>query len=166
MKTHEVTRIAFLSAMLACIFQMFANILYVEMITFTILLFACVFSRRDVILACIVFGCINMFIQGITIWSFLYVLIYPMYALLFASIKKICLKHPFLLALVCGLCSCFTGLLLDLPYLLFSDKVTLVYLVMGLKTSLMQGILSFVICMFLFDPLYHRLGSIQKEREN
>ena len=107
-----------------------------------------------------------MLFQGITPWSCMYLCIYTTYAWIFSKSKGYVLKHRFLLYCVCGFCSFLTGQLLDLPYILFSGKITLLYMILGLKTSLMQGGISFVACMLLFDPLYQRLDSIIKEREN
>lgn len=164
MKTRDVTRIAFMAVILCCVFQMFANILYIECITFTILLFSCVFSKRDACMACIVFSFLNMLMLGVTPWTLLYLLIYPLYAFCIASSKHGLLKHPICLYSVCGILSFLTGQVLDLPFLLFSKEVTMLYILLGLKTSIIQGILSFVSCMFLFDPMYRRLSHIEERK--
>ena len=57
-----------------------------------------------------------------------------------------------------------TGQLVDLPFLLFSKTITMLYLVMGLKTSLIQGCLTFIVTLFLWEPVIHVLERIQQER--
>ena len=57
-----------------------------------------------------------------------------------------------------------TGQLVDLPFLLFSKTITILYLVMGLKTSLIQGCLTFIVTLFLWEPVIHVLERIQQER--
>lgn len=163
MRTKELTRIAFMAAILVCVFQMFAQILYLEMITFTIVVFGCSNSKREAIMACLIFGIINMLYMGINPWTMMYVVIYPCYAWIVSAHKEMWRKHPFILYLLCGFLSFLTGQLLDLPYILFSGKLTIFYMLMGLKTSVIQGILSFLVCMFLFDPLTKRLRLLWRE---
>lgn len=164
MRTKELTRIAFMAAILVCVFQMFAQILYLEMITFTIVVFSCNFSRKEAVMACLIFGMVNMLFIGITPWTLMYVLIYPCYAWI-VSLHKLAWwqNHPLMLYLLCGFLSFLTGQLLDLPFLLFSGKITIIYILMGIKTSVIQGILSFLACMFLFDPVTKRLQLLLKE---
>lgn len=165
MKTKQLTRIAFMAAILVCVFQLFAQVLYLECITFTIVVFACAFPRMEAVLSCIVFALLNMIFMGVTPWTLMYVLIYPTYALCIGGASKWLLQHRLVLYSICGLCSFLTGQLLDLPYLMFSGKITLIYILMGLKTSIIQGILSFLVCMLLFDPLCEALMKILKTRK-
>lgn len=157
MKTKELTRIAFMAAILVCVFQACAQILYLELITFTIIVYGCAFPKKEAILSCLIFGLCNVLFMGINPWTLMYVIIYPCYAWLVSSTRRITQKHPLLLCLLCGFLSFLCGQLLDLPYLLFSGKITILYILMGLKTSLMQGIISFLVCLFLFEPIIKRL---------
>lgn len=166
MKVHQLTRIAFMAAIMVCVFQLCSNILYLELITFTIVLFACVFPKKTAIASCIVFALLNMMVMGITLWTLLYLMIYPLYAWIIAFWKSFLMKHPLCLCMICGCLSFLCGQLLDLPFLLFGKQATIVYILMGLKTSLIQGILSFITCLLLFDPLYLRLSKLEKERGN
>lgn len=163
MKTRELTRIAFMGALMCCVFQLFSSILYLELITFTIVVFSCSCPRKEAVLACVVFALLNMLFMGINPWTMMYLVIYPVYALILTSAKGVLLKHRLLLYGMCGVLSFLTGQLLDVPFLLFSSKVTLLYILIGLRTSLVQGIISFVACMFLFDPLHKRIKEIMKK---
>ncbi len=84
-----------------------------------------------------------MLVQGVSIWTFAYCLIYPVYAVVFGSLKA---KLP--AASVGGgsfgrfLFICDRPAARSARLLCFSPKVTLIYIVMGLKTSLVQGLLS------------------------
>lgn len=157
MNARQMTRTAFMAASLVCVFRLFAHVLYLELITFTIVLYATIFSRKEAVLACVIFACLNLCRMGITPWSLLYLLIYPTYALMLSYGKGIWEKHPFALSLMCAFLSFLTGQLLDLPYLIFGRQITMIYLLMGLKTSLIQGLWSFLVCLLLYDPLYRRL---------
>lgn len=154
-----------MAAAMVCIFQVFAQILYLEMITFTIVVFACNMPKKEAVLACVIFGLCNMLFMGINPWTLLYVLIYPSYAWLIARLQTYWKCHPLALCLCCGFLSFLCGQLLDLPYLLFGGTITILYLLMGFKTSLIQGILSFLVCLFLYEPLSKRLHKIMRNEE-
>ena len=51
---------------------------------------------------------------------------------------------------------------MDLPFLLLSDTVTVLYMIMGLKTSLIQGCLTFLTLLFLFEPIKKVLLQIER----
>lgn len=157
MNPKEITRVAFMAASLVCVFQLFAQVLYLELITFTIVLYATLFPRKEAVLACVVFGLLNMCQMGITPWSLLYLIIYPCYAVMLSCGKRIWKAHPLFLCLMCAFLSFLSGQLLDLPYLLLGKQITILYILMGLKTSMVQGLLSFLVCLLLYDPLYHKL---------
>lgn len=157
MKAKQLTKIAFMAASMICVFQAFSHILYLELITFTIVCFAMNTSRKEAVLSCVIFACLNMLFLGVTPWTCMYLMIYPLYAWFIASNQSFFRRHLFCLCLVCGFLSFLCGQLLDLPFLLFSKHVTLLYWISGLKTSLIQGILSFLACLFLYEPLSKRM---------
>ena len=76
--------------------------------------------------------------------------------------KPVLKDHVLGYSLLCGLLSFMTGQLLQLPYMLVSSKVTAFYLLAGLKTSLIQGGLSAVLCFVLFQPLRVALEKIER----
>ncbi len=164
MTVKQLTKIALMSASMVCVFQIFSNILYLELITFTIVLYAMTSSKREAILSCVIFACLNMLFLGITPWTCMYLMIYPLYALVVVLFKGFLNKHLLCLCLLCGFLSFLCGQLLDLPFLLFSKHVTLLYWISGLKTSLIQGILSFLSCLFLYEPLSKRIEALQKRQ--
>lgn len=162
MKANQLTKIAFMAASMVCVFQVFSNILYLELITFTIVLYAMNTSAQEAIVSCVIFACLNMLFLGITPWTCMYLMIYPIYALITLLMKNFLKKHLLCLCLLCGFLSFLCGQLLDLPFLLFSKHVTLLYWISGLKTSLIQGILSFLCCLFLYEPLSKRMEILKK----
>ena len=84
MSTRQLTRTAIMAAVLYAIFRMFADILYLELITFSLLLFALVFERREVIAAAGIFALLQLLLHGIMLWNIGYLIIFPTYALLFS----------------------------------------------------------------------------------
>lgn len=150
-----------MGCILQIVFGMFSDILYLECITLTIVLFALSFDIKEAFLAAIVFGIMNMALkQGVSVWSMMYCVIYPTYTLILGSIKKTCLKHLWLTVIVCGVLSFLTGQLLEIPFLLVSKTVTIYYILLGLKTSLIQGVVASISCAFLFRPLHEILMKI------
>lgn len=157
MTTRELTRIALMGTILYVVFHAFSDILYLELITFTILSFSQVFSRRDTVIACVLFASLHMLLHGVMIWNIAYLLIFPTYGFLFASLKRVRKGRTIALALTAGIGSFLIGQLVDLPFILFSSTITALYLLMGLKTSLIQGCLTFLATLFLYEPVHRVL---------
>lgn len=67
--------------------------------------------------------------------------------------KKFIGKHLIILSLICGFLSFLSGQLLQLPFMLISENVTIIYILLGLKTSLVQGILSAGLCFICYQPV-------------
>ena len=164
MTAKQLARIALMAAMMQVVFTMFSGILYLEAITLTVAVIAVAFDRKESVLAALVFTLTNMLVQGVSIWTFAYCLVYPSYALIFSCLKNVILKHRWLAVVMIGLCSFATGQLLDLPFILFSPKVTMIYILLGLKTSFLQGALSALEALFLFDPLVDRLTKLERKK--
>ncbi|MEG0076692.1 cytochrome B [Anaerorhabdus sp.] len=163
MDVRTLTKIAIMASIQSVVFTIFSQILYLEGITFTVCLFACAFKRNEAIFASLIFGMVNMLIQGINIWTMMYVVIYPTYSLIVSVLKPILLKRLGFMVFICGLLSFATGQLLDLPFILLSKEVTLFYIILGLKTSLIQGCLSAFMCLLIFEPCLKVLNKIQGE---
>ena len=164
MKVKELCLIAIMASLEVVVFTSFSFVLYLECITLTIVLFAMVFPRRMACMSSFLFGRLNMIlVQGITPWSIGYFLIYPVYSYGIASNRTYLSKHFLVLCGVCAFCSFLTGQLLQLPFLFFSKYVTFFYIIMGLKTSLIQGIVSFISCMILYKPIEKVLLMIKEK---
>lgn len=142
LNVRELCLISLLGALEFVIFTSFSTILYLECITFTIVVVALNFPRKIAILSSLVFTLVNLGVMGVTPWSLLYALIYPCYSLLIASSKSLIKGKIGLIALSCAFLSFLTGQLLELPYLLVSKKVTMAYMIVGMKTSFIQGTMS------------------------
>lgn len=123
------------------------------MITFTILAFSQVFTRRETVLSCLLFAAVHLLLHGIMFWNIAYLIIFPAYGLLFSSCRGFLSRHPGCIPFYGAFFSFLTGQLVDLPFLLLSDTVTVLYMIMGLKTSLIQGCLTFLTLLFLFEPI-------------
>ena len=162
MKTRELTRIALMGTILYVVFQAFSDILYLEMITFTILAFSQVFTRRETVLSCLLFAAVHLLLHGIMFWNIAYLIIFPTYGLLFSASRGLLDRHPGFVPFYGAFFSFLTGQLVDLPFLLLSDTVTVLYMIMGLKTSLIQGCLTFLTLLFLFEPIKKVLLQIER----
>ena len=164
MSTRQLVRIAMMACIETVIFGSFSDILYLECITMTIVLFALVFDKKESFWAAVVFGIMNMLVrQGVNLWSMMYLIIYPLYSLLISALKRHLLNRFKRVAIITGILSFLTGQLLELPFLLFSTKITVFYLLMGLKTSLIQGCVSAVACGILGKSIFKVLIRIRKE---
>ena len=162
LSVKELCVISIIACIEAVVFTSFSQVLYLEAITLTILMFAVVFKARIAFMGAVVYGLVNMVINGITPWTMMYFLIYPCYTMLVILMKPLLKNHVIGYSILCGLLSFLTGQLLQLPYLLFSSTVTAFYLLAGMKTSLIQGGLSVVLCFVLFQPLRVVLEKIER----
>ena len=158
----ELCVISIIACIEAVVFTLFSQVLYLEAITLTVMMFAVVFDKRISLMGALVYGLVNMVINGITPWTFMYFLIYPCYTLIVIVMKSVLKDRVLWYSVLCGVLSFMTGQLLQVPYLLFSSKVTAFYLLAGLKTSLIQGVLSAVSCFVLFQPLRVVLEKIER----
>lgn len=161
MKPSVLTRIAMMACMQYVVFTMFSQVLYLEAVTLITLLFAVVFPLRESMLASVIFACVNMLTRGVMPWTIMYLILFPLYSLLGYTLRTLLISRNEWTLLICFLFSFLLGQLVDLPFILFSGKITMIYMLMGLKTSLIQGFLSACEAAFLFDPLYRQLMKIR-----
>ncbi len=159
---RELWVISIMACSEAVLFTVFSQVLYLEGITMTVHLFSCVFDCRTPFLAAVVYGFVNMLFHGVTPWTMIYLLIYPVYTLIIYGCRALIAHRVVLWSVLCGFLSFLTGQLLQLPFLLVSKTVTAIYLLIGLKTSLIQGCLSAVLCFLLFQPLRDVLERIER----
>lgn len=164
LSVRELVYISILACIQSITFTSFSSVLYLECITLVTVLFAMVFKPKIAIMASIIFGLVNIVSMGATIWTLMYLVIYPLYSLVVSIFKQYLNKHFLVLILLCGFLSFSTGQLLQIPWLLISDKITIIYIVMGLKTSLVQGFIAGVTCFACYKPLYKILSILERNK--
>ncbi|MFR2885718.1 MAG: cytochrome B [Merdibacter sp.] len=117
-------------------------------------------SRRETVLLSVV-AAVHLLLHG-SFLNIAYLIIFPAYGLLFSSCRGFLSRHPGCIPFYGAFFSFLTGQLVDLPFLLLSDTVTVLYMIMGLKTSLIQGCLTFLTLLFLFEPIKKVLLQIER----
>lgn len=162
LKVRELCFISLLGALEFVVFTSFSQILYLECITFVIVVVALNFSRKTAVFSSLIFTIVNLGVMGVTPWSLLYILIYPTYSLILSILSRIINKYAWSVIAVCGMLSFLTGQLMELPYLLVSKNVTIAYLIVGLKTSLLQGIVSALFCALCYQSIVKVLKRLEK----
>lgn len=162
MRVKELCFIGVIAAIEFVVFTSFSFILYLEFITISIVLFAMCFQTRQAVMGAVVFGILNLCVQGVTPWSMMYLFIYPVYSLLIGVLKGYLKKHFILLCLLCGILSFLTGQLVQLPFLMISDTITILYIIIGLKTSLIQGSMAAISCFICYKPIASVLKEIER----
>jgi len=83
----------------------------------------------------------------------MYIIIYPLFALLLKLFKKLLSKSTYYVAIFAFIMALLVGNLIDLPMLLFSKAVTIAYIIIGFKTTLIQGGTAFVLILMVYEPL-------------
>ena len=56
--------------------------------------------------------------------------------------------------------------LVQLPFMLISEKITVIYVLMGLKTSLIQGFMSMALCAICYKPIAAVLNHMERRLQN
>lgn len=161
MQTNKLTKIAMLGAILFICFTFFSFSLYIEVITLLVVVMALVFPKKEVLFIVLIFTLLNLTIQGITIWSLLYIVVYSTYATITIRLRQQLLAHEYRVMLLVGVFSFLTGMILDLPYFLFSKELTYMYLLLGLQTSLIQAIIACIEVLLFYKPLYQVLKRLE-----
>lgn len=162
MKTRDIVLCAILGAIQFVAFTSLSFVMYLEVITLCTVVIAMSFSTRQAVIGSLIFTLVNMFINGINPWNALYVVVYPTYSLIVGLNKERLKKRKIYPVILCGVFSFLTGQILQLPFLLFSKQVTILYLILGLQVSIPQGIISAVEYALIGNRLGMFLNKLQR----
>lgn len=162
MKTRDIVLCAILGAIQFVAFTSLSFVMYLEVITLCTVVIAMSFSTRQAVIGSLIFTLVNMFINGINPWNALYVVVYPTYSLIVGLNKERLKKRKIYPVILCGVFSFLTGQILQLPFLLFSKQVTVLYLILGLQVSIPQGIISAVEYALIGNRLGMFLNKLQR----
>lgn len=154
MKAKEITTIATLSIFLYIIYFLGAFVPYIELVSFIILVYGTVLKTKVAYLAAIVFTLLVMITKGIAPWSFMYLLVFPQYILIYSTVAKFT-KNKVIYFILAGILSFSLGTLIEIPYLLTGGlygKALIIYLVMGFQVSFGNMACTIVAGIFLYEP--------------
>ena len=162
MTTRDMVLCAILGAIQFVAFTSLSFVMYLEVITLCTFVIAMSFSTKQAVIGSLIFTVVNMFIKGVNPWNAMYVLVYPSYSLIIGLTKERLAKRKIYPILLCGFFSFLTGQILQLPFLLFSKQVTVLYLMFGLQVSIPQGIISGVEYALIGNKLVGFLEKLQR----
>lgn len=162
MNTKQLATVSLLVACMFVAYTLFSSVLYLEVITFTTVLIACLFPLKLSMMASFCFGLLHIVLNGVFPWTVMFIAIFPLYSFLGYTLRHQLIHNGVLTILIGFLFSFLIGQLVDLPFLLFSGKITVLYIIMGLKTSLLQGLMSAFLYAFLFEKVYVRIDKALK----
>lgn len=162
LSVRQISKIAIMACIQYVVFVSFSQILYLEMITFITVIFALSFERRESVLASIVFGLLNLLYQGVQPWSIMYIIIFSSYSFIVSSIKDKIKDNLIIVTVLCTLLSFLNGQLIQLPFALVSKNLTILYWIMGFKTSLIQAGLTCIVTVLCYKPLFNALIKIKR----
>lgn len=162
MSVKAMTRVALLATLLFIIYSAGSMVMYVELFNFTVLLYGVCLSQKQSFGAVFVFCFLLLLVYGVQIWALMYLIIFPIYALIYHQIGK-WTQSEYILA-CCGFILAFLcGTLIDLPFILMSgltSKALIIRLVLGFQASLGNGICTFLATMFLYQPLSRTIKKV------
>lgn len=165
MTIREMTKVALLATMLFIIYSMGSLVMYIELFNFTVLLYGVSLTRRQSFGAVLIFSCLLTLVYGVQIWTLMYVLIFPGYALIYHQVGR-WTRSEYILAGIGFILAFLCGTLIDLPFMLMSgltSKSLLIRLILGFQTSLGNGICTFLATLFLFPSLSRVLMKLNKK---
>lgn len=155
MNSKKVTRVAMLASILYIIQFIGSGLLYIELVNFTILLYGVTLKRDESYLAVTIFCLLVILTRGFGLWTIMYLVVFPQYALIYAALgKKI--KSLYLLALLGFVLAFICGTLIDIPYIIAANldyKGLIIRLLLGFQVSIVNALVTFVATLFLLDPL-------------
>lgn len=162
MTTRDMVLCAILGAIQFVAFSSLSYVMYLEVITLCTFVIAMSFSTKQAVIGSLIFTLVNMFIKGVNPWNALYVVVYPSYSLIVGMNKERLKKRKLYPILLCGFFSFLTGQILQLPFLLFSKQVTVLYLILGLQVSIPQGVISAIEYALIGNRLVIFLNKLQR----
>lgn len=162
MTTRDMVLCAILGAIQFVAFSSLSYVMYLEVITLCTFVIAMSFSTKQAVIGSLIFTLVNMFIKGVNPWNALYVVVYPSYSLIVGMNKERLKKRKLYSILLCGFFSFLTGQILQLPFLLFSKQVTVLYLILGLQVSIPQGVISAIEYALIGNRLVIFLNKLQR----
>lgn len=155
MSTREITRIAALATILYVVQFIGSFMLYFEWVNFGILLYGVYLKRREAWLSVVVFCLMIMLTRGIGLWSLMYLVVFPQYALIYSYFSSR-FKNEYGLAIVGFILSFIAGTLIDLPYILAAGldyRGLIIRLMLGFQVSLSSSVITLISTLYLLKPL-------------
>ena len=155
MTVKEMTRVALLATLLFIIYSWGSMVLYVELFNFVILLYGVTFPKKQALLSVMLFCCLLILIYGIQLWTLMYVIVFPLYVLIYHHMGKR-LKSEYSLGILGFILAFLCGSFIDLPFMILSGmtwKVLWIRLLFGFQVSLGNGVSTFLATLFLYRPL-------------
>jgi len=160
MSIKKICANALLASLLFALYFIFSQILYLEFVTFTVILFALNLPRWNALWIVMTFVMLVWLSYGIATWSLMYIVIYPTFVIILKLLKKQLTGKLYLTAAFAFMMGLLVGNMVDLPFLLFSKEVTLMYIIMGFQTTLIQGGIAFLGILLLYEPLAKQLSKL------
>ena len=165
MSVKKLCANAMLAALLFTVYFLFSQILYLEFVTFTVIVYAMNLPKLNSLWVVIGFVSLVWLIYGIGIWSIMYMIIYPLFVIIIRLLRRLLSKSLYFIAIFAFFMGLFIGNLIDLPFLLFSPALTMAYLLIGFKTTLVQGGIAFLVILLLYEPLTVQFNKLIEKGE-
>lgn len=163
MSVKRITTNAILSALLFTVYLLFSQILYVEFVTFTVVLYALNLPRKDAVAVVATFVVLVWAVYGVSPWSIMYLFVYGGFTWLLSLMRNWLDHNEYRVAVAGFIVALLAGNLIDLPMLLISKEVTIAYIVLGLKTTLVQGTIAFTVLLLMYRVVQKNLVYLIKK---
>lgn len=155
MSSRKITKVAMLASILYIIQFIGSGLLYIELVNFTILLYGVSLKRDESYLAVTIFCLLVILTRGFGLWSIMYLIVFPQYALIYSTLGKR-VNSLIVLALLGFILTFICGTLIDLPYIVAANldyRGLLIRLLLGFQVSIVNALVTFIATLFLLNPL-------------
>ena len=135
----------------------------VEVVTLLFIVYT-VFYGKKTILVAIGFTAIECMLKGISVWTLMYLYIWPLLILIVCFADKHKAGHLFYCVLsgIFGLCF---GALCTFPYLFIGGwSMAFTWWIAGIPYDVIHGVSNFVVCLLLFKPLCTIMKKVTVDR--
>lgn len=160
-KVTQMCAYALFAALTVVSKEILAFLPNVELVSFLLMMYGLYFSISGTLTISVLFCFIQMILYGIGIWTPMYFIVWPLFALLAHVLKKQLNTYQ-RCAIFSGMFGLIFGFLFSIPYFMISIHTGWIYFIKGIPFDLVHGVANYLIMVVLFDsisPVFKRISN-------
>lgn len=124
----------------------------IEVVTLLFIVYTIFYGRKTILVA-IGFTAIECFLKGISVWSLMYLYIWPLLIIMVIIACKYKVGYVFY-CILSGFFGLFFGMFCSIPYLFIGGwNMAVTWWIAGIPYDIIHCVSNFVLCLLLFKPL-------------
>lgn len=159
-KTRDIVICGILSALLIIVQVAFASLPNIEFVSFLIIIYT-LFYRKKIIMILATFILVEGILYGFGLWWFTYLYVWAILSVVTYALRK--MNSALGWAIVSGFFGLSFGLLCSFVYLLIGGwSMALSWWISGIPFDLIHCVSNFLVCLFLYRPVYSLFCKLEK----